>query len=272
MEIAAGAVAFVTGGAGGIGRGIAEALAEQGARIALADRDEAELAVAVHEMSSAGAEVIAVPFDVTDRDSWTQASNSVHESLGPVQVLVNNAGVSTLGVPFDEVAPTVWDRVVAINLTAVYDGIRTFLDDLIRTHGYIVNTASAGGLAGAPLLAPYSATKAAIIALSESLNAELAEAGVGVSALCPGGVRSRLWRTSRAIRGLPDVDAPPDDLSGQSATAAMLPIEVGRRVVNGIRHADLYIMTHPGLRAITDQRSERINAGWDSAARFAAST
>jgi short-subunit dehydrogenase len=89
----------------------------------------------------------------------------------------------------------------------------------------------------------YAATKAAVIALSEALREDLAPRGVGVSVLIPGGVRSRLWRTSRAVRGLPDTDTPPDDISGQSASAAGDPDEVGRLVVEAVRHNSAYIFT-----------------------------
>ncbi|MBP2328943.1 NAD(P)-dependent dehydrogenase (short-subunit alcohol dehydrogenase family) [Kibdelosporangium banguiense] len=264
-----GKVAFITGAAGGIGLGIARAFAEVGGRVAVADIDEAVLAESAAELAESGAEVVAVPLDVTDRDSWAAAVESVHAKLGLVQVLVNNAGVSTNGMRFDEVSPRVWDRVVEINLTGVYNGVHNFLPDLRAAGGgHIVSTSSMGGLMGLPALSPYSATKAAVIALSEALHAELADDGIGVSVLCPGGVRSRLWRTSRAIKGLPDTDVPPDDQSGQSATASMLPDEVGRRVVDGVLSDELYIFTHPEMRGWVAEREERIRRGFDRAEAF----
>jgi NAD(P)-dependent dehydrogenase (short-subunit alcohol dehydrogenase family) len=268
MEFRPGDTAFVTGAAGGIGRGIAEALIAQGMRVALADRDVAELETTVAELAESGADVLAVPLDVTDREAWAEAATAVHSAFGTVRVLVNNAGVSTLGMRFEEVEPRVWDSVVAINLTGVYNGLHAFYDDVLLTKGYIVNTASVGGLMGAPALSPYSTTKAAVIALTESLRAELRDHGVGVSVLCPGGVRSRLWRTSRSVRGLPDVDVPPEDGSAQSATAAMLPREVGDRVVDAMRHDILYIMTHPEMRMVSDYRVTELEAGWEFAASF----
>jgi NAD(P)-dependent dehydrogenase (short-subunit alcohol dehydrogenase family) len=268
MEFRAEDAALVTGGAGGIGRGIAEAFIAQGMRVALADRDVAELEATVNELTAAGAQVIAVPLDVTDRDAWNDAVEAVHSAFGPVRVLVNNAGVSTLGMRFDEVEPKVWDSVVAINLTGVYNGLHAFYDDVLLTKGYIVNTASMGGLMGAPGLSPYSTTKAAVIALSESLRAELRDHGVGVSVLCPGGVRSRLWRTSRSVPGLPDTEVPPEDGSAQSATAPMLPREVGDRVVDAMREDILYIMTHPEMRMISEYRAAELETGWSFAAGF----
>jgi NAD(P)-dependent dehydrogenase (short-subunit alcohol dehydrogenase family) len=104
--------------------------------------------------------------------------------MGPVQLLVNNAGVSTAGMRFDEIGPELWDRVIDINLTGVYNGVHFFLDGMRAAGGgHIVNTSSAAGLLAPPELGPYVATKAAIIGLSESLRLELAESGIGVSVL-----------------------------------------------------------------------------------------
>lgn len=264
-----GKVAFITGAAGGIGLGIAQAFTEAGAKVALADIDEETLDKSAAELAGSGAEVVAVPLDVTDRNSWAAAVERVHGTLGLVRVLVNNAGVSTNGMRFDDVSPHVWDRVVAINLTGVYNGINAFLPDLRAAGGgHIVSTSSMGGVVGVPALSPYSATKAGVIALSESLRAEFAEEGIGVSVLCPGGVRSRLWRTSRALKGLPDTDVPPADMSGQSATAAMLPYEVGKRVVAAVQADDLYIFTHPEMRGWVAERDERLMRGFDRAESF----
>ena len=271
MHDLTGKVAFITGAAGGIGLGIARAFIGAGVKVALADIDEAELTKVTADLAGSGADVVPVHLDVTDRSSWTAAVDTVHSEFGPVQLLVNNAGVSTLGMRFDDVDPQVWDRVVDINLTGVYNGAHYFLPDLRAAGGgHIVNTSSVGGLMGAPALAPYSATKAAVIALSEALHAELAEDGIGVSVLCPGGVRSRLWRTSRAIKGLPDTEVPPDDISGQSATAGMAPDEVGERVVAAIQEGELYIFTHPEFRAYVAARNDRMMRGFDRAAAFQA--
>lgn len=263
-------VAFITGSAGGIGLGIARACAEAGMRVVVSDVDEAVLEQAAAELRDAGAQVMAVPLDVTDRVGWAGAVERVSAAMGPVQLLVNNAGVSTSGMSFDQIGPELWDRVVAINLTGVFNGVHYVLDGMRAAGGgHIVNTSSMGGLVGFPLLSPYSATKAGVVALSESLRAELAESGIGVSVLCPGGVRSRLWRTSRAVRGLPDTDTPPDDVSGQSAWAAMDPDEVGRRVLDAVVADEPYIITHAEFRTVVTERHERLLHGFDRAAAFA---
>jgi NAD(P)-dependent dehydrogenase (short-subunit alcohol dehydrogenase family) len=191
--------------------------------------------------------------------------------MGPVQLLVNNAGVSTLGMPIDEVGPELWDRVISINLTGVYNGVHSFLDDMRGAGGgHIVNTSSMGGLLCGPLLAPYSASKAAVVGLSEALRAELAGSGIGVSVLIPGSVRTRLWRTSRVVRGLPDIDTPPADLTTGSADPnGMDPDEVGRRVLAAVSANEPYIVTHPEFRTSVEDRHARLLHGFDQAAAFA---
>lgn len=271
MDALPGKVALVTGSAGGIGLGIARACADAGMKVALSDIDVSALEQSAAELKEAGADVMALPLDVTNRDDWARAARDVPAALGPVQLLVNNAGVSTLGMTFDEIGPQLWDRVVAINLTGVYNGLHYFLAGMaVAGGGHVVNTASVGGLFGVSGLAPYCATKFGVVGLSESLRAELSGQGIGVSVLCPDGVRSRLWRTSRAVRGLPDTDTPPDDISAQSASAAMLPEEVGRRVLAGIVANDLYILTDPRTRPAVARRDEQLMQGFDRAAAFPA--
>lgn len=202
MKDLAGKVAFITGAAGGIGLGIARACAHAGMKVVLADIDEVVLQQSAADLIARGAEATAFPLDVTDRDGWARAREAVSSSVGPVQLLVNNAGVSTLGMRVEEIGPELWDRVIAINLTGVYNGVHYLLDGMRDAGGgHIVNMSSAAGLFGAALLAPYAATKFAVVGLLEVLQAELAEHGIGVSVVCPGGVRSRLWRTSRVVRG-----------------------------------------------------------------------
>jgi 2-hydroxycyclohexanecarboxyl-CoA dehydrogenase len=270
MDKLAGKVAFITGSAGGIGLGIARAFAGAGMKIVLSDIDEPTLGQSAAELEAAGVDVMAIPLDVTDRDGWARAADRVAAAMGPVQLLVNNAGVSTNGMRFDEVSPELWDRVISINLTSVYNGVHYFLDGMrAMGEGHIVNTSSMAGLFGSAALAPYCATKFALVGLSEVLRDELAESGIGVSVLCPAGVRSRLWRTSREVRGLSDTTVPPSGPSGQSARAAMGAEEVGRRVLDAVVADELYVITHPEFRSIITERHELIMHGFDRAAAFA---
>lgn len=239
-------------------------------KVVLSDIDARALERSAAGMKDSGAEVMALELDVTDREGWVRAVHEVPAKMGPVQLLVNNAGVSTLGMGFDEIGPELWDRVIAINLTGVYNGVHYFLDGMRAAGGgHIVNTSSMGGLVGFPGLAPYSSTKAAVIGLSEALRAELAPSGIGVSVLCPGSVRSQLWRTSRAVRGLPDIDTPPADLrTGSLDPDGMDPYEVGRRVLDGVVADDPYIMTHPEFRDTLAECYERRLDAFDRAKMF----
>jgi NAD(P)-dependent dehydrogenase (short-subunit alcohol dehydrogenase family) len=265
-------VALVTGAAGGIGLGMARAFAEAGMKVAIADIDVKTLSEAAADLERLGATVLAVPLDVADLSSWKAAAEAVEARLGPVQLLCNNAGVSTLGMKFDAISPELWGKVVDINLNGVFNGVHTFLNGMRAAGGgHIVNTSSMGGMLGVADLSPYVATKFGVVGLSEALRAEFAADGIGVSVLCPGGVRSRLWRTSRPIRGLPDVDTPPDDASGQSGRAAgMDPYEVGLRVVEAVLANELYIFTHAEFKAPLARRGEQILAAVDRAAAFTA--
>ena len=271
MDQLAGKVAFVTGSAGGIGLGIARACVAAEMRVVLSDIDESTLAGAAAALRHVGGDVMVLPLDVTDRDGWARAAERVHDAMGPVQLLVNNAGVTTLGVPFDEVGPELWDRVIAINLTGVYNGVHTFLPAMRAVgDGHVVNVSSMGGLVCGPQLAPYSASKAAVVALSEALRAELRGSGIGVSVVLPGSVRTRLWRTSRVIRGLPDIETPPPGLTiGSADPNAMDPDEVGRRVLDAVVADDPYVVTHPEFRTIVEDRHQRLLRGFDRGAAFA---
>lgn len=271
MDELPGKVALITGSAGGIGLGIARAFANAGMKIVLSDIDERELATAAAEMASGGSEVMCVALDVTSREDWARAAEVITARMGPTQVLVNNAGISTSGLYLRDIEPSVWDRVISTNLTGTYNGVRQFLEGMLALgSGHIVNTSSAAGLIPGPALGPYAATKSALITLSEILRSELVGSGIGVSVLCAGPVRTRLWRTSRAARGLPDIDVPPEGLSGQSGRAEMLPDEVGHRVLRAVLDNELYVITHPEYRPILEERHQRLMRSFERAASSAA--
>jgi NAD(P)-dependent dehydrogenase (short-subunit alcohol dehydrogenase family) len=261
-------VVLITGAAGGIGLGMARAFAEAGSKVAIADIDEDALEEAASELASTGAKVLAVRLDVTDRPGWKAAAEKVQAALGTVRVLCNNAGVSSLGVKFEDVTPQFWDKIIDINLTGVFNGINCFFESMRAAGGgHIVNTASMGGLmGGVPTLAPYAATKFGVVGFSEGLRAELEGESIGVSVVCPGGVRSRLWRTSQRARGVPDSDVPPSGMSGQSASPkGMDPYQVGLRVVDAVRNDELYVLTHAEFRAPVVARHQQLMAAFDKA-------
>jgi NAD(P)-dependent dehydrogenase (short-subunit alcohol dehydrogenase family) len=269
MRDLSGKVAFITGAASGIGLGMARAFAGAGMKIAMADVDADALKQAASDVEDSGATVLAVPLDVADWPGWTAAAEKVAAALGPVQLLCNNAGVTTMGSRIEALPPSLWNKVVDINLNGVFYGVRSFLDQMKAAGGgHIVNTASFAGLYGSvPGLSAYVATKFAVVGLSEALQEELASHGIGVSVVCPGSVRTRLWRTSRRVRGLPDTDVPPPEamLGGSAAPDGLDPFHVGLRVVDAVRAGELYVITHPGLRPAIVHRHEKLMEAFDRA-------
>jgi NAD(P)-dependent dehydrogenase (short-subunit alcohol dehydrogenase family) len=233
-----GATAFVTGGASGIGLAVVRALLREGARVAVADNNPEWLAEVAAELGDA---VLPIALDVTDRAGWAAARATVEAKFGPVDVLVNNAGIGPDLKPLDEAAPAYFDLMIAIKLTGTFNGIHEFVPGMkARGRGHVVNTASMAGLTAMPRLGPYTAAKFGVVGLTEVLAAELAEHGVGASVLCPGLIATRLGETS-ARAGL---DRPPQLAAPAGAPAGLDPAIVGDLVIDAIRHNHLHIVTH----------------------------
>lgn len=226
LEAFAPGAALVTGAAGGIGLALSRALAQAGMAVAMADIDEDSLGARAQELQSHGHRVLALRLDVTDRAACEQAADRVEEDLGPLHVLCNNAGLSALGMTVADMDDAYWDLTMRVNLDSVFAGSRVAARRMAaRGRGHLVNTASisALGLCSAGTAA-YAASKYAVMGLSEVLRQELAPQGVGVSVLCPGPVRTNLWKSTRRLRGLPELDMPPaDSLRGSASPTALDP-------------------------------------------------
>ena len=185
-------VALVTGGGGGIGRAISLALAEDGRAVAVADlREEAALGVA-GEVEWSGPRALGVALDVTDRASVSAGIETVHDALGPIEVLVNNAGWDELR-PFLETEEPFWERVIEINFKGCLRLTRELLPGMVeRRWGRIVNVASDAARVGSSLESVYSGAKGAVVAFTKTIARESARDGVTANAVCPGPTRTPL--------------------------------------------------------------------------------
>lgn len=257
MNLASAKHAFITGGASGIGLGIADALARRDISVTLADVDASAL-VAV--LASRSERYRGEPLDTRDRQGWAKAKSTSEAAFGPVDILVNNAGIAPDGLELADADPTSFDRIIAINLTGVFNGVSAFAADLrARRRGHIVNTSSMAGLAARfPGIAAYATAKAGVVALSEALRAELAPYDVGVSVLCPGLVATNLAQTTLKLGGR---------LRGSDRTmpeSGMDPARVGEMVADAIARNLPYIITHPDLWGSVEKRMEALREAFAS--------
>lgn len=247
MELARAKHAFITGGASGIGLGIADALAARGLKITIADVNDDALGAVLAER---GADFRGVVLDTRDRAGWERAKVEAEAAFGPVDVVVNNAGIAPNGKGFADMDPESFDRILAINLVGVFNGVQAFAADMkARGSGHIVNTASQAGLvATVPGVGAYAVAKYGVTAMTESLALEMAGSGVGVTLLCPGYVQTNLAANTARIGG--------DRLeyTGQMPPSDVTPADVGRMVVEAIESDSLYCLTHPGVWKMIEKR------------------
>jgi len=264
-----GKVAFITGGASGIGLAMAEAFGAEGMAVMLADIEPEALARAVSGLRERQIRAEGVVADVADRASVRAAAEAALAAFGKVHVVCNNAGVGA-GGPFGTVSPGDWDWVIDVNLKGVVYGMEVFAP-LIEAHGeggHFVNTASLAGMVSPAGMEPYCATKFAVVAMSEGWAEQLAPLNIGVSVLCPGFVKTRIneSRRNRQASYGPDERAPPPPDAPPSRVLSGIPVEpVGRRVVEAVKANELYVFTHPGSKAAVVARFERILAAFDVA-------
>ncbi len=255
-------IAFITGGANGIGLSVARSLARSGAKLALVDLDAEALERARAELGVV-TDVFTAVLDVRDRAAYARVADEAEAMLGPVSILMNNAGVAG-GAPASKLTYELWDWGMGINLDGVFNGIQTFLSRITTRGqgGHIVNTASGAGLSASPGNTLYCTAKFAVVGLSEVLRAELEQVGIGVSVLCPGPVATDIIARTRAFQPRVTKSMSAEQRGKAFARNEVMknllangvsPDAVGEMVIVAIRENRLYIHT--------DQSSvERIKA------------
>lgn len=270
MQDLRGKVAVVTGGASGIGRGMAEAFGAAGMRIVLADVDEVRVAETARALEKSGVEVVPVRTDVAKQADVDALSRRALDRFGAVHVVCNNAGVATFG-PIARSTRKDWEFTMGVNFWGVVNGVQTFAPRLLAQgqSGHIVNTASMAGLVGMRWLGVYCASKFAVVGLSESLFVEMRDHGIGVSVLCPMMVATNINENSLRMRPSELRNPPGSDIPQTGGGAPALvggtiePAELARRVVCAIERKELYILTHAEQREILRRRAGRLDAAFN---------
>lgn len=262
-------VAVVTGGAGGIGRGICLALGDEGATVVVVDieRDGAE--DVAEALWKKGVRAEAMECDVTSRKSIEALAERVFAEFEHVDILVNNAGVGVQG-DVHTLSDGDWDWVMAVNLKAIYLAVEAFVPRMLAQggSGWILNTASEHGI-GLPSLGrspAYTASKHAVVGLSDVMRRDYGKKGIGVSVLCPGLVSTDIYDSAR--------NRPKRFGEGQRISAeigekfmeeGMDPELVGRIAVDGLKDGDFFIITHSHIREFVENRERQLACALDKA-------
>ncbi len=262
-------VAVVTGAASGIGLGTVRALVGEGVNVAMLDVEENALRAAVAEFDEANVAVKPWVVDVGDRDAMASTAASIVDDFGRLDIAFNNAGVAA-GGPIDESSYADWDWVINVNLFGVVHGMKSFVP-YIKQHGeggHVVNTASILGHIASSNMAIYSATKFAVVGISEAAREDLAPFGIGVSALCPGMIATNIIdsdrnRQSKYGESNDIFTAGRDEMNHQFKTAGLNPDRVGEQVVHGIKTDKPFIFTHADLVTSIQERFDRILGSFD---------
>lgn len=273
MQQLADRTGVVIGGGSGIGRGIALALADEGMNLVIADIERDTAQAVAEEVRKVNVRAIAVAADATRPDSLAQLAAEAYDEFGAVQLLSNNAGVvPTLGA-LEERSDDEWLWVMSVNLHGIVRSVQAFLPR-IRAQGgeaHIQNTASMAGITVSRVrgIGIYTASKHACVGYSLSLRGELADAGIGVSVLCPGMVVSNLAATSArnrpSVYGGPLPEPGPADPTLQARM--MSSEDCGRIVVRGIRENRAYIITHPETLPLVETQHGQLVADYEAELR-----
>jgi NAD(P)-dependent dehydrogenase (short-subunit alcohol dehydrogenase family) len=264
--------AVVTGAASGIGRGLAHALLEAGARVVSADYDGEGLEMEKRRAGERGFDLETIRVDVSTPDELDRVKALADERMGGTDLLVNNAGVAFNSVPLWETPHAMVEWSYGVNVYGVINGIRAFVPDMIaQGSGYIVNTASIGGFqvrkSSMWFQGLYASTKYAVVALSEALAQDVEEHGIGVSILAPASVNTGIGDSERVMldRFAGTEIAPGTDQMREMLRSGLSPDTVASIVLDAVRHGTRYIFTEPADRDLVERRHAGILAGFDRA-------
>jgi NAD(P)-dependent dehydrogenase (short-subunit alcohol dehydrogenase family) len=243
-----GKVAVVTGSGSGIGRATALALAQAGGRLIVSDLNAERCHSVTAEIKAHGGEAFAQPCDVTSDEDMAGLQDAALSEFGAVDIVMNNVGVLALGKP-ENIPLEAWQRILDVNVLSIARSIRVFLPGLLaQGSGHVVNTASTAGLYAYSFeRLPYSASKAAVIAMSEALALYTLPRGVGVTVLCPGPVATNIVEQVQVYGELGAMRSP--------ALAVLDPAVVGAQVVSAIQNETFFLPTHQEVHNILVERS-----------------
>ncbi|MGX9792480.1 SDR family NAD(P)-dependent oxidoreductase [Mycobacterium sp. MMS18-G62] len=246
-----GGVAVITGAGAGIGAGLARHAARLGMTVVLADIDAKAVAALRDELTAEGAVAVDVVCDVRDPEAVHALAEEAYRDVGPVRLLVNNAGVEQFGYLWD-IPVENWNRLVDINISGVFHGVRAFLPRMLATRepAWVWNLSSIGGVAVVPLQAPYIMSKHAVLALTECLRLEVQHTGhddhVQVQAVLPGAVVSNIFESAGGVNG-GDVAAAESQRSAMLdiKAEAMDPVAAAEAVFDQAAQGRFYLLTQP---------------------------
>lgn len=269
-----GRTAVITGAASGIGLALTEACIAEGTSVVMSDIEQPVLEQRVEELERAGASVIGVPTDVSQLDAVRNLADQAERAFEPVFLLASNAGVGTVGPPVWKLTDADWRWVLEVNLFGVINGLQAFLPGMVeRGEGHVLNTSSAAGLLSPPGMAPYAASKHAIVAISEILHHELTASGVdiGVTVTCPGLVATNMpdnERNRQAAYRLDDETAAKRDAEFATAIDGMRaatatgrdPAEFAAVVLQAVKERRFYVVPEEWILGSLQTRTTDILA------------
>ena len=277
MDDVVGKVAFITGAASGMGLEMARSFSAAGMKVVLADIEQEALATVEQEFAASNREALCIKLDVTSRDSMEAAAQKTIERFDKIHVLVNNAGVAVRG-KLDDMEYRDWDWTLGVNLDGVVNGLQAFISR-IKSHedgGHIINTASMAGQIALPAIGVYTASKYAVVGISETLRLDLADDNIGVSVLCPGIVDTNIFYSGRNRPSELEASTDTSKFIGRNNTteteATMLetikqgaldPKIVGDMVLHAILNDEPYIFTHPELEGMIEERFKSISSSFE---------